>query len=80
VDIESGGSGMAITPEKKSEGIRFLSDEESHQLFDAEARRLMNMSGEEFLRRYDAGEFQDQMDGPLHHNLVALVMLIPLGR
>jgi hypothetical protein len=40
----------------------------------------MNMSGEEFLRRYDAGEFQDQMDGPLHRNLVALVMLIPLGR
>lgn len=71
---------MAITPEPKSDQIHFLSDEESHRLFDSEARRLMNMSGEEFLRRYDVGEFEAEMDGPRHSELVQMVMLIPLGR
>src|SRR5687768_9052541 len=40
-------------------GIRWLSDEEAHAMFDAEARQVMGMSGEEFLRRFDAGEFDD---------------------
>jgi hypothetical protein len=71
---------VALAPEPEDSRVRFLDDEESHQLFDSEARRLMNMSGEEFLRRYDDGEFKDQMDGPLHRNLVTLAMLIPLGR
>lgn len=71
---------MAITPERDTSGIRYLDDEESHQYFDRQARRIMNMSGEEFLRRYDAGEFKDQMDGPRHCQLVEMVMLIPFGR
>ena len=71
---------MALSPERDTSGIRYLDDEESHQYFDREARRLMNMSGIEFLRRYDAGEFEAEMDGPRHHQLVEMVMLIPLGR
>ena len=71
---------MALSPERDTSGIRYLDDEESHQLFDREARRLMNMSGEEFIRKYDAGEFEAEMDGPQHHALVKLVMLLPFGR
>ena len=38
------------------------------------------MSGEEFLRRYDAGEFATEMDGPQHSELIEMVMMIPFGR
>lgn len=56
--------------------IRFMTDEEAHQLFDAEAQRKLNMSGEEFLKRWDAGEFPD----PDAEGVRSLVMLIPLVR
>lgn len=71
---------MAITPEHKTGGIRYLDDEESREYFDQAARRLMNMTGEEFLRRYDAGEFESEMDGPRHRQLVKMVMLLPFVR
>ena len=71
---------MARSPERDTSGIRFLDDDESHQLFDRETRRLMNMSGEELIRKYDAGEFDAEMDGPNHRALVKLVMLLPFGR
>lgn len=71
---------MAFSPDQATSEIRYLDDEESHQLFDREARRLMNMTGEEFLRRYDAGEFEAEMDGPRHRQLVEMVMLLPFGR
>jgi hypothetical protein len=69
---------MATVPEQSTSGIRYLDDDESHAYFDHEARRLMNMSGPEFIRRFDAGEFD--MDGPQHRQLVQLVMMLPFGR
>jgi hypothetical protein len=71
---------MATAPEQSTGEIRFLDDDESHQYFDREARRLMNMSGAEFIRRYDAGEFEAELDGPQHRALAKLVMLLPFGR
>ena len=71
---------MAITPERDTNAVRFLDDDESHALFDREAQRLVGMSGEEFLRRFDAGEFAAEMDGPRHDVLARMVMLIPFGR
>jgi hypothetical protein len=70
---------MATAPEQSTGEIRFL-DDESHQYFDREARRLMNMSGAELIRRYDAGEFEAELDGPQHRALAKLVMLLPFGR
>jgi len=61
-------------------GVRWLSDEEAHAVFDAEARRVMEMSGEEFLRRYDAGEFNDIHADGENTDFVELEMLIPFGR
>ena len=71
---------MVIARKRADDGIRFLDDEESRQYFDRQARRLMNMSGDKFLRRYDAGEFDGELDGPRHRHLAKLVMLLPFGR
>lgn len=71
---------MALAPDPNENQIRFLDDEESHAFFDEQARRLMNMSGEEFLRRYDAGQFDAEIDGPQHGVLVEMIMMIPFGR
>lgn len=60
------------------EGVKELTVEEARAYFDAQARRLVGMSGEEFLRRLDAGEFDDLIDepGPIGN----LEMLSPFGR
>jgi hypothetical protein len=57
---------------------RMLTREESHALFDSAARYYLGMSGEEFIRAWDAGEFPgDPDDRP---ELMHLVMLLPFGR
>jgi hypothetical protein len=71
---------MAAVPEDVDSGVRFLDDEESHQYFDRQARRLMNMSGEEFLRRYDAGEFATPRDDRQLRAVMKLAVLSPFGR
>jgi hypothetical protein len=40
----------------------------------------MGMSGEEFLCRWDDGEFRDLFDKPGHEKLTRLVMKMSLGR
>lgn len=60
--------------------IRCLTPEESRAMFDVQARTLMGMSGEEFLRRYDAGEFDAVYDDPDHPEVLRLSMLIPFAR
>jgi hypothetical protein len=71
---------VAGTAQRTESGVRWLSDEEAHAMFDSEARRVMGISGEEFLRRYDAGEFQDVHDDGENLDFVELEMLIPFGR
>jgi hypothetical protein len=71
---------MAIAPKRATGQIRFLDDDESRQFFDAQARRLMNMSGEEFLRRYDAGDFAEPQDDRQGRAVMKLVMLSSFGR
>ena len=52
-----------------------LSREEARAFFDEQARKLMGMSGDEFLRRYDAGEFDEQFDDPDHPEILQLWMM-----
>jgi hypothetical protein len=63
---------VAGTAQSTESGVRWLSDEDARALFDAEARRVMGMSGEEFLRRYDAGEFRDVHDAGENLDFVEL--------
>lgn len=56
--------------------IREVSREEGLAIIDRQARRYLNMSGEEFARRWQAGEFKDDPDRP---GLMHVAMLLPLG-
>lgn len=55
--------------------LREASEAEGRELFDAAARRFLGMSGEEFLRRRDAGEFVED-DRP---EVTLVAMLIPFA-
>lgn len=54
-----------------------LDEDDARALFDEHARSNLNMSGEEFLRAWDAGEFDDEPDRP---EVMRVVMLLPLVR
>lgn len=49
-------------------------------MFDQEARRIVGIPGDEFLARWDAGEFHDWEDTPEGRELEYLILLIPFGR
>jgi hypothetical protein len=51
-----------------------LTDEEARRIFDERSRELVGMSGEEFLRKWDAGEIED----PDQSHIVRLVLMIGL--
>jgi hypothetical protein len=58
----------------------FVDPEEGRRLFDEAARESVGMSGEEFIRRFDAGEFSEIPDDAAHRNIIELTLLIPFGR
>lgn len=58
----------------------FVDPEEGRRLFDEAARESVGMSGDEFIRRFDAGEFADIPDDAAHRNIIELTLLIPFGR
>ncbi|MBA2693980.1 MAG: hypothetical protein H0U65_16055 [Rubrobacter sp.] len=61
--------------------IRELSREEGRELFDRQARRYLDMSGDEFLRKWDAGEFGDPDDRTKNPpGVMELAMLLPFVR
>jgi hypothetical protein len=55
-----------------------VSEQEGFTLLDAQAQARLGISGDEFLRRWDAGEY----DGPENDRpeVVKVAMLIPLAR
>lgn len=58
--------------------VQELTREEGIELFDLRARRCFGMSGEEWLRRYDADEFD--FEGDDHCALISQEGLIPFTR
>ncbi len=54
-----------------------LSEEEGRASFDRAAWYWLNMSGDEFLRCWDAGKWDDPDDYP---EVMAVAMLLPLVR
>ncbi len=54
--------------------------EESRAMFDAEVQRLLGISGQEFLDRYDAGEFRGPEEDLVERRANHLIMLIPFAR
>ncbi len=57
-----------------------LSGEEARAFFELEARRLVGLSGEEFLRRYDRGDYAGIEEDEFGRRVVELEFVIPFGR
>jgi hypothetical protein len=57
------------------EGVDWITREEGIAILDRQARKYLGMSGEEFVRRYRAGEIED----PDRSDVVALSMLLPFA-
>jgi hypothetical protein len=60
----------------KSNGAQ-MTREEGRRVFDRQARKLLRMSGAEFVRAYEAGKFGRRHEEPAVRRLE---MLLPLAR
>ena len=56
-------------------GIVYLTGEEARAYFEDEVQRELGISGDEFLRRLDAGEYDAIYDDPDHREIGHLEML-----
>ena len=61
-------------------GIDLVTPEEARALFDRRARQLLHISGEEFLRRWDAGDYRPVPDDAEGRKVGELVMMLPFAR
>lgn len=61
-------------------GVYELSDDEGRRLFDTKAQELLGISGNEFLQRWDDGEFQPIPDTAEGWKVGELSMLMPFVR
>ncbi|MBA3389904.1 MAG: hypothetical protein H0U02_11185 [Rubrobacter sp.] len=64
-----------------SEQVMELSREEGRKQFDRQAQRYLKVSGDEFVRCWDAGEYGDPDDRSKNQpEVMRLVMLLPFVR
>lgn len=76
--ISTDARGNQVAKAKKPERTyRILTEEEGRALFDEEAQRLLGISGEEFVRRYDAGYYDANPDTP---EIIELHLMLPFFR
>ncbi|CAN5814232.1 hypothetical protein BH20CHL1_BH20CHL1_10540 [soil metagenome] len=68
---------QSTTPKSRNDRIHEMSTEEGKEMFDSLARSSMNMTGDEFIRAWESGEFDDQ---PETSGVIRLVLLIPFTR
>jgi len=59
--------------------IHWLSEDEADDMFDRFVRQMLGISGEEFLRRWDAGEYGD-LDDPERPELMRVGGALPFAR
>ena len=64
----------------RARGCRILTPEEGRAQFDAAARRIMGISGDEFIRRWNAGEYDEIADDPAHSDIMYLALFLPHDR
>lgn len=50
--------------------------EDAHELLDLRAQFYFDMSGDELIRRWDAGEFADRLDEPKVEHMALFLRLI----
>lgn len=71
---------MALPRGQLEDQPRALSEEEGKVFFNEQAHRMLGISGEEFLRRYDQGEYDEVPDTREGWPAMRLIMLIPFAR
>jgi hypothetical protein len=64
----------AVSEAAEEPRARELTREEGRRLLDERARRFLGMSGEEFRRRYEAGELDPDND-----HVLGVALLLPLA-
>jgi hypothetical protein len=69
-----------VDDEHVDDGIRFIDDDEAREVFDRNAQRLLGISGDEFLRRYDAGEYNRPLEDPEEENIMIMLMMLDFVR
>lgn len=57
--------------------IKTLSPEEGRKLLDEQARRYFDVSGDDFLRDWDAGKYRDRQEDA---DVASVASLIPFAR
>ncbi len=68
-------------PTTTNNQIREINKEEGREIFDRSARRYLGISGEEFLRRWDAGFYDDPDDRTKNPpEVMEVASLLPLAR
>lgn len=60
--------------------VVWVCPEEGRRMFDEVAREWAGMSGDEFIRRYEAGEYADMVESEDNRYVVELVLMIPFAR
>ncbi len=61
-------------------GVHIATAREGKELFDHQAKKTLGISGDEFLKRWDAGEYRGLNDAPEGRKVRRLVMLLPFAR
>ena len=71
---------MALRHPIESEKSSIMPPDEAKAFFEREVQRLVGMSGDEFIRRYDAGEYAEIEDIPENWNIFRAAFLIGFGK
>jgi hypothetical protein len=61
-------------------GVAFLDVDEWMAMLDDATHKQLGISGEEFIARWNAGEYADIADTAGNRHLIDLAMLIPIDR
>lgn len=68
---------MSNTATLKKPKIKELTKVEARRMFDRQAKRSLNMTGSQFIEKWDAGKFNGKADTPA---IIRIAMLLPFGR
>jgi hypothetical protein len=71
------GLAMGTTTETTNGQIRELTREEGLALLDREAQRYLHMSAEQFIKAWEAGDFDEDPDRP---DVMYVAMLLPFAK
>lgn len=61
----------------KNTQVKKLSPDQARKMFDRQAKHYLNISGSEFIKRWDSGKFNGSADTP---DVMRVAMLLPFGR